>query len=260
MTDHSELSYRNLTPDLAMAAQVAQASLLAAAVASGDVRVASHHDVARHEAGHVVGNALLGGKTRHCWVRRAQGGWIGYTDRRESPAWSVPLGHHKRVMTPQGSVARAVFCLSGGLAERANGGGEGLANLAADFPEMLEALEALRMAVVMAMFPIAPPADERAEALVKSPAFVMSRRLFPWLMAALRREAGPLEAIAAKLVKHGRLAAHQIAPLVRSITPISPMELFDHLRQGLAVGPLPPAIPPAYLEAMQAASAGLDVG
>lgn len=65
---------------------------------------------------------------------------------------------------------------------------------------------------------------------------------------------------AAKLVTHGRLAAHQIAPLVRSITPISPVELFDHLRQGLAVGPLPPAIPPAYLETMQASSVGLEVG
>ena len=153
-----------------------------------------------------------------------------------------------------------MFCLSGPLAERGNGGGEGLANLAADFPEMLEGVETLRLAVAMALFPVAPPSDDGAVALIEASFLDMGRRLLPWLAGALQREGGPLDAVAAKLVKHGRLAAHEIASLVRSITPISPVELFDHLRQGLAVGPLPPAIPPAYLEAMQAFSASSDVG
>jgi hypothetical protein len=260
MTDHSDVSYRNLPPDLASLARAAQASMMAAAIQSGDVRVASHFDVARHEAGHVVGSALLGGGTRHCWVRRVEAGWIGYTEPRELPAWGIPPGSNRRVLTPQGSVARAVFFLSGPFAERENGGGAGLANLAADLPEMLEGLEAFRMALLMAMFPDAPPADDGAEALVQSSFLVVLNRLFPWLMGALQREGGPLDAVAAKLVKHGRLAAHEIAPLVRSITPISPVELFDHLRQGLAVGPLPQAIPPAYLDATQAPALGSDVG
>lgn len=188
MLSRFEGNYRNrLPPDLAMTAQINRASLLAAAVASGDARLASHQDVARHEAGHVVGYALLGVGTRRCWVRRFKRDWIGRTQRYGLPVWGAPLGHEGRFMTPPAGIAQAVSCLSGPLAERAVGGGEGLANFAADLPEMLEGFAMLRLSVALALFPDALPSDDGAEALVEAAFRDMGHRLHASLLGELRR-------------------------------------------------------------------------
>lgn len=249
MTGHGDVNFRNLPPDLAMMAREAQASLVAEAIRSGDVRFASKQDVARHEAGHVVGSALLGAGTRHCWVRGTEGVWIGYTEPRDMPAWGIPTGDGRRLLTPPGALARAVFCLAGSLAERTEGGGDSLANLATDLPEMMEGAEALRSAVVVAVSPDAPPANDEALEAIQHMHGAMLARLFVWIVGELTCEAKPLNAIARKLGTHGRLISHEIAPLVRGVTSISTDDLFDHLRQGLAIGPLPRDNPAAYLTA-----------
>lgn len=259
MTQHGNLNSRNLPPELALLTSLAQQSLLAEAMRAGEMRPASHHDVARHEAGHVLGSALLGAGTRHCWVRRVDGAWIGYTEPRELPAWSIPVNDGRRALTPHGGVARAVFCFAGPTAERGKGGGGGLANLAGDLPEMMQAMEAFRVPVVMAGFPDRPPSDDEEVERVGRAHMRMWARLVGWLTDAVHREAPCIDAIAAKLVTHGRLASHEIEPLVRGVTRISTGGLFDHLRQGLPIGPLPEAIPAAYLDELRERSPGSDM-
>lgn len=252
--------FRNLPPDLVAITQAARASLLAAAILNGETERPTQADVARHEAGHVMGGALLGGRTRSCWIRQSQGEWAGMSIPRELPAWHGPKIGRLQMLTPQGCIARAVFCWSGPVAERQHGRGGGALNLATDFAELMDGCEALRIGVTMAMFPNAQPADDDDHDLIQHAGKVITDRLYGWLVAVQGRESERVEATAAKLLTHGRLLGRQLDWIMRGLTPISPSDLFDHLRQGLAVGPLPPNIPPAYLEGMQPPVLGSDVG
>ncbi|WPB86916.1 hypothetical protein [Sediminicoccus rosea] len=229
---------------------------MAAAILNGETERPTQADVARHEAGHVMGSALLGGGTRSSWVRYCQGAWIGMTVPRDVPAWHVPKIGGLQMLTPQGCIARTVFCWSGPVAERQHGRGGGALNLANDMAEMVQGCEALRVGITMAMFPNAQPEDHDDYESIQHAGKVITDRLHGWTVAALGRELERVEATAAKLVTHGRLIGRQLDWIMRGLTPISPSDLFDHLRQGLAVGPLPPNIPPAYLEGMQASAFG----
>jgi len=250
MPSHSETNYRNLPPDLATITRIAQASMLAAAVRPEDQRLPSRSDVAHHEAGHVVGSALLGGGTRLCWIREIGGAWNGYVNPHELPDWGVFIvGGEKRILTPRGCIARALFCWAGPSAERERDGTGGLMNRAADLPELMEGMEALRIAITMARFPNAPPTNEDDQAFIQPLFATIAPRLFALTVGLLRDEASRIETIALKLLVHQRLIKHEIAPLTRGIVPMSVNDLFDELRKGLAVGPLPTEIPSAYLDA-----------
>lgn len=239
----------HLPPDIALLAALAQKSLLAEAARAGDIRPPSREDAARHEAGHAVGSALMGGGVRSCTVRQTRDGWIGQTVPAELPTWRIPLPSGGSFLTPPGAIARAVHLYAGPLAERQRGGGAGPANLANDVGEMMSALQVLRSAVLLAAFPGAMPQSEEAIEPLLPAIVAIDARFIPWLMGALRREIERVDAIAAKLVTHGRLASHELAPLLSGVVPITPEDLFDHLRQGLGVGPLPPTMPPPYLAA-----------
>lgn len=154
----------NLPPDLVDQVAAMQTLLLRKAVRLGDTKPASQKDVARHEAGHAVIAALLGVKLRCCWIKQEHGIWGGYTEPDEPANWFILLSDAKqRVYTPIGCLARAYFGLAGPLAERQQGGGAGPVNLAVDLPELVGVFEALRVAIVMAMFPDHQPTTDEEQ-------------------------------------------------------------------------------------------------
>lgn len=250
----------HLPPDIALLAALAQKSLLAEAARAGDIRPPSREDAARHEAGHALGSALMGGGVRPCAVRQTRDGWTGQTVPAELTAWRTSLPTGEPVLTPAGAVARAFFRLAGPLAKRQQGGSTGPASLAADVREMLSADELLRSAIVLAALPEVPPANEEAIEPLQGAIITITFRVKVSLMEALRQEAPRLDAIAKALMTHDRLASHEVTPLLRGVASVSPEAYFDCLRQRLPVGPLPRGLPQAYRDATHARALGLDLG
>lgn len=242
----------HLPPDLALMVTQAQRLLLDLAARSGHTCLPSRGDVARHEAGHAIGAALMGGGVRSCTLRFANGAWHGVTEIADLPTWRLPVTGGGRLLTPAGAVASAASMYAGPIAERQRGRGADLANAAHDLGEAVQAKQVLRSAVLMASLRGAPPASEEALQPFLQSISRIDAAFTQWLIGALDREIERVDALAAKLERHGRLAAHEIRPLLRGVVPTTPEDLFNHLRQGLLIGPLPSTLPPAYRAAAAA--------
>lgn len=241
----------HLPPDIALKVTQAQRLLLDLAARSGHTCLPSRGDVARHEAGHAIGAALMGGGARSCAVRFANGVWYGVTEIANLPTWRLPVAGGGRLLTPPGAVANAVWTYAGPIAERQRGRGAGLANAAHDLGEAVQAKRLIHFAVLLAVSPDTLLPSEPTEPLLHA-SHTINSRFTQWLIGALDREIERVDALAAKLETHGRLAAHEIRPLLRGVVPTTPEDLFNHLRQGLEVGPLPPTLPPPYRAAAAA--------
>jgi hypothetical protein len=61
-----------------------------------------------------------------------------------------------------------------------------------------------------------------------------------------------IAAVAARLTLHQRLTARDLRPLMKGLHRTTPTALFDRLRKGLPIGPLPDDIPPAYRDSERA--------
>lgn len=87
-----------------------------------------------------------------------------------------------------------------------------------------------------------------AEAAIEPMQVTITNRLVPRLCGMLSTEEARIEAFANKLQIHSRLVTHEISPFVRGIKPIDVSIVFDELREGLPMGPLPRGLPPFYLQ------------
>ncbi|MBS7790083.1 hypothetical protein KTR66_08760 [Roseococcus sp. SDR] len=72
-------------------------------------------------------------------------------------------------------------------------------------------------------------------------AVAMHDRLLAEVTILTTKESDRIAAVAARLFREGHLAQRDLRPLMRGLRRTSPQGLFDSLRRGLPLGPLPPA-------------------
>lgn len=244
----------------AIMVDLARKQLLAEAARTDDTRPSSREDAARHEAGRAIGAALMGGSVGSCSLRQTGDGWAGKTAMIEPTTWRACLPSGERILTPAGAVAHAFFTLAAPLAKRQRGGGAGAANLARDIGPMMRVHELLRSAAVVAAHPEAPPLNEEAIEPLQTAIIDIAFRFQGIVMGAVAQHVARVDDFAKALMTREHLAPHEVAPLLRGVATVPPKDVFDFLRQGLPFGPLPPDLPPAYLDVTHARALGLDLG
>ncbi len=220
------------------------------AQALGIVRFSSIEDVARHEASHAVLGRTMFGSVRSMTLSRRGVEWTGWTAYPTFPSsWRIEIASGLATHAPQSAFAMGLVTLAGPIGERTAADGSPLqaGSLAVDATEMERGVELIRFALGATIFPRPDVID--IDQLHGEQINTLLARIPEILVQLLVQHGAVRDALAKKLAARRRLSAHQLKPMLSGIPEIGPDAIFDQLRAGTAVGPLPTTLPPAFLKA-----------
>lgn len=185
------------------------------------VRVSTKDAVAEHEASHAVMGTMIGLPIRRVEVFFKKGQWSGFTTYHQ-PDWLHRPGPGSRsILTPRGAFALGLHTLAGPMGE-----GDGAGDFFLDAIEMAEGVGYLHSAFVVSAFPDGTPSDRDD---YYGPMMEFASSVLSLVPVMLDHCADSVGAMAERLVRTGRLAAHEVQQLTKDVPRVDLHEQFNAL-------------------------------